>query len=328
MIIFRKYPDEYKQIQFIDFISSESLIKLNDQVSLHYMFDLQQTSREAKIAKEEFEGIKKAVIRTLEDKSNSLGANAIIEFQFNIQKLDNKHILIQAQGFAVIVEMDDSRIVDSDDPNTSLTGRSKDVEMMKQEPTIQKLINDSVMDIGGSHQFNIMSNAMQQGNIDYEPLEVRTSNEVELDIPSRNNSANMTNEPPIINEVVNVLDQVPIISNSEINQVPEIATQSEANESPFYVESEMYVEEKPPILNERPIVTNAPILNTVVNEIEIDIPQIEISKPYADIQHQGVFATHEIEEPKVNNIIIEEEQPVKIEDTKILSEINSILKKK
>lgn len=160
MIILRNVPKD-QILEYIDFVSAEELIKINDSLTLSYIFESSNQTRDSVSARNEYNRKKNNVINRLKEKAQSLEANAIIDFVFDVKKFDNKYILLQGQGFAVTLsETEKFKVRDASseylDPQVA--------QLMKDE-TMPKLLGGKLLDIGNEHQFTMMHNLSKSTDI-------------------------------------------------------------------------------------------------------------------------------------------------------------------
>lgn len=221
MYIFTSYPFHYREIVIIDYLSSETLATLSEQITLHYMLDHKNTSREALLAKNELEQRKLYVKQSLVEKATRLRANALANFNITIVKLDSKHIMIQAQAMALnIIDLPQEEItslnaeeyltvpneLQLEEPPTQLY-EHPDVIRMMQDENIKK-INGTIPDIGGTHQLNIVQKLQQDtASFDTEPLTL-PSEQGEPFIPIANQTVpeiNDISESDVPKLVINVV---------------------------------------------------------------------------------------------------------------------------
>lgn len=173
MILLPHVPND--TISYLDYIHSHVALPLEGPVTIRNIFIPHLNSVEAQAAQEIFRQNRQICIEMLCQQCLENGGNAIIGFQFQIQKLDGYYILLQSSGISAILDTNmysefmykpevSVPVVNSKEPAPDFEERANRESISssssyRMSPLVINSSNEQLQDVGLEHQYDWLKDA-------------------------------------------------------------------------------------------------------------------------------------------------------------------------
>lgn len=170
MLLLRNIPIG-TSIKFLGFYHDCVSVKFHDSHQMTLLFDKNSEQKDVRIVNQEYNSAKKILFERMYKNAINIKANALIEFQFEHQKVDSKTLWLIVSGSYVQVQTekidyeihsflfdDNSKREDnrSEEREKIVVSHSDIPRTVVQDNEIRR-VNNQYMDIGGSHQMKMMA---------------------------------------------------------------------------------------------------------------------------------------------------------------------------